>query len=91
MGNLRERCAGEGEELRVENHFQLVKEQFHVESLPEGIDKIQIGSGVYNVKSYAEVGKPYGAIYAKTFKRDAEGTSFVSSTGRRKKDRTMNI
>lgn len=44
-----------------------------VESLPEGIDKIQIGSGVYNVKSYAEVGKPYGAIYAKTFKRDAEG------------------
>ena len=28
-----------------------------VESLPEGIDKIQIGSGVYNVKSYAEVGQ----------------------------------
>lgn len=53
--------------------FNWSKNNSMVESLPEGIDKIQIGSGVYNVKSYAEVGKPYGAIYAKTFKRDAEG------------------
>ena len=58
---------GEGEELRVENYFNWSKNNSMVESLPEGIDKIQIGSGVYNVKSYAEVGKPYGAIYAKTF------------------------
>lgn len=38
--------------------FNWSKNNSMVESLPEGIDKIQIGSGVYNVKSYAEVGKP---------------------------------
>ena len=44
-----------------------------VESLPDGIDKIEIGSGMYDTKSYAEVGKPYGALYAHTYKRDEEG------------------
>lgn len=53
--------------------FNWSKNNSMVESLPEGIDKIEIGSGYNNTKSYAEVGKPYGALYAQTFKRDKEG------------------
>lgn len=52
-----------------------------VESLPDGIDQIQIGSGMYDTKSYAEVGKPYGALYAHTFKRDEAGNILCSIDG----------
>ena len=69
--------------------FNWSKNNSMVESLPEGIDKIQIGSGVYNVKSYAEVGKPYGAIYAKTFKRDAEG--YIPLSARRVAERRTGL
>lgn len=52
-----------------------------VESLPEGIDKIQIGSGMYNTKSYAEVGRPYGAIYANVYKKNELGQLLCNADG----------
>ena len=52
-----------------------------VESLPDGIEKIEIGSGMYDSKSYAEVGKPYGALYARTYKRDEEGHILCAING----------
>lgn len=52
-----------------------------VKSLPDGIDKIEIGSGMNDTKSYAEVGKPYGALYAHTYKRDEAGHILCSQDG----------
>ena len=53
--------------------FNWSKNNSMVESLPEGMDKLEIGYGIGNVRSYAEVGKSYGALYAPTYKRDEEG------------------
>lgn len=60
-----------------------------VESLPEGIDKIQIGSGYYNTRSYAEVGRPYGAMYAQVYKRNEKGQILCSSDGNPKQAADM--
>lgn len=57
-----------------------------VESLPDGITKIQIGSGMYDTKSYAEVGKPYGALYAKDYKRNEKGQILCNANGAPKED-----
>lgn len=61
--------------------FNWSKNNSMVESLPDGIDKIEIGNGMYDTKSYAEVGKPYGALYAHTFKRDEAGNILCSIDG----------
>lgn len=52
-----------------------------VESLPDGIDKIEIASGMYSTKSYAEVGKPYGALYAYDYKRNEKGQILCNANG----------
>ena len=52
-----------------------------VESLPDGIDRIQIGSGMYDTGTFAEVGKPYGVMYVNTFKRDEEGHILCTADG----------
>lgn len=61
--------------------FNWSKNNSKVVSLPDGIDKIQIGSGMYDTKSYAEVGKPYGVLYAPTFKRNEAGSILCSIDG----------
>lgn len=60
-----------------------------VESLPEGIDKIQIGSGVYNTKTYAEVGRPYGAMYAQVYKKNDKGQILCAADGNPKQAADM--
>ncbi len=52
-----------------------------VESLPDGIERIQIGSGMYDTRTFAEVGKPYGVMYVNTFKRDEEGHILCTADG----------
>lgn len=53
--------------------FNWSKNSSMVESLPYGIDKIQLGSGMHDTKTYVEVGKPYGVMYVNAFRRDEEG------------------
>lgn len=60
-----------------------------VESLPEGIDKIQIGSGMYNTRSYAEVGRSYGALYAQVYKRNDQGQILCAADGNPKQAADM--
>ena len=52
-----------------------------VESLPDGIDRIEIGSGPYDAKTYVEVGKPYGVMYVNKFKRNEKGQILCDSRG----------
>lgn len=53
--------------------FNWSKNNSMVESLPDGIDKIQLASGMYGIVSYAEVGKPFGALYGWAFRRNDKG------------------
>ncbi|MGH2311178.1 hypothetical protein ACQ10P_15220, partial [Enterococcus faecalis] len=57
-----------------------------VESLPDGVDKIQIGSGMFDTKSYAEVGRPYGALYAHAYKKNEKGQILCDANGTPKQD-----
>lgn len=57
-----------------------------VESLPDGIDKIAIGGGICNTTTYAEVGKPYGAMYTKTYKRNELGQILCTDDAAPKED-----
>lgn len=60
-----------------------------VESLPDGIDKIQIGSGMYNTKTYAEVGRSYGAMYAQVYKKNELGQILCGADGNPKQAADM--
>lgn len=44
-----------------------------VESLPVGIDKIQLSSGMLGVVSYAEVGRSFGSLYGWAYRRNEQG------------------
>lgn len=51
-----------------------------VESLPDGIDKIQLGESMW-CKSYAEVGKPYGSLYANVYRTNDKGEVLCDKSG----------
>ena len=44
-----------------------------VVELAEGVERLQIGSGIYTARSYAIPGKPYGEIYGYGFQRNENG------------------
>lgn len=52
-----------------------------VVALAPGIDRFEI-RGRDNIKSYAEVGKPYGVFYGNDYKRDSDGNIYVGRDGK---------
>lgn len=51
-----------------------------VESLPEGIDKIQLAEGMW-CKSFAEVGRSFGSLYAYVYRRNDKGQILCDANG----------
>ncbi len=53
--------------------FNYSKNKNTVVELAEGVERLQIGSGIYTAKSYAVPGEPYGVIYGHGFQRNENG------------------
>ncbi len=53
--------------------FNYTRNTNTVVELAEGVERLEIGRGIYTARSYAEPGKPYGVIYGYGFQRNEEG------------------
>lgn len=56
------------------------KNKNKVIELSPGVDRYEIGSAQF-IKTYAEVGKPFGVFYGNDFKRDENGNILVANNG----------
>lgn len=59
------------------------KNNSQVISLVDGVTRYEMGSG-NNIKSYAEVGKPYGVYYGNDYRKNSEGQIYVGADGKPK-------
>lgn len=50
-------------------------------SLPDGVDEIDIETAFASIGSYAIAGKPFGALYATRWLRDANGQMIIGANG----------
>lgn len=57
------------------------KNKSKVVALSEGVTRFEMGSA-QNIKSYAEVGKPYGVFYGNDYKRDESGNIYMALDGK---------
>lgn len=61
--------------------FNWSKNKNKVVELADGIDRFEL-MGRDNIKSYAQVGQPYGVFYGNDYKRDEDGNICVDLDGR---------
>ncbi len=60
-------------DLTWELGFTYAKNKNEVVELAEGVEKLEIGSGIWGVASWAIPGKPYGEIYGPGYQRNEDG------------------
>ncbi len=57
------------------------KNKNKVVELAPGVDRFELASGD-NIRSYAQVGQPFGVFYGNDYKRDENGNIYVDNEGR---------
>lgn len=62
-----------GRNFEWELGFNYTKNNNKVVELAEGVERLEVGRGIYTARSYAKPGEPYGVIYGYGYKRNEDG------------------